>query len=162
MEKFLRHEKVRFLITGCFNTGFDFILLNTLVFVVGAYPLVANTISVTIGITISYILNHKFVFKSDGRLSIKKYLVFFAVTGFSSLVIQNSIIYGFQLAGEAQWGYSIPIVAFVMDNDALRLNIAKATAVLAGMVWNFTLYKFVIFRKKQSGSIESHPKQADA
>lgn len=150
MEKILRHEKVRFLITGFFNTGLDFILLNTLVLLFGAYPLVANTISVTIGITISYILNHKFVFKNDEKLSVRKYLTFFAITGFSSLIIQNSIIYAFQLAGEAQVGHSVPLIAFIMDTDAIRLNVAKATAVLVGMVWNFTLYKFVVFRKKQS------------
>lgn len=150
MEKFLQNEKIRFAMTGCFNTGLDFILLNTLVFLLGAYPLVANTISVTIGITISYVLNHKFVFRSNDQLSLRKYLTFFAITGFSSLIIQNSIIYGFQVMGDMQVGHSIPLVALVMDNDALRLNAGKVTAVLAGMVWNFTLYKFVVFRQKES------------
>lgn len=155
MEKFLQHEKIRFGLTGCFNTGLDFILLNSLVFLLGAYPLVGNTISVTIGVTISYILNHKFVFRSSDKLSFRKYLTFFAVTGFSSLVIQNSIIYAFEVMGQAHVGQSIPLVSMIMENDALRLNAGKVMAVLAGMVWNFTLYKFVVFRNKDTAEPET-------
>jgi putative flippase GtrA len=147
MEKILRYEKIRFLMTGFFNTGLDFLLLNVMVFLLGAYPLVANTITVLIGITISYVLNHRFVFRNESKLSFRKYLTFLAVTGFSSLVIQNSIIYGFEAAGAAGFLFSIPPVAFILENDALRLNVAKASAVLVGMVWNFTLYKFVVFKK---------------
>lgn len=150
----MRHEKVRFVMTGTFNTGFDFLMLNTLVFILGAYPLIANTISVTIGITLSYILNHKFVFRSPDKLSFRKYITFFAITGFSSLVIQNSIIYGFQIASEMQFGAGVPMLSWVMETDVIRLNIAKATAVLAGMVWNFTLYKFVVFRKSKQPATE--------
>lgn len=149
MEKILKHEKIRFLITGFFNTGLDFLLLNVMVFLLGAYPLVANTISVTVGITISYILNHKFVFRREESLSLRKYIAFFGVTGFSSLVIQNTIIYGFELAAKAGIGHSIAIVSLIMTSNALRLNIAKAVAVLVGMVWNFTFYKLVIFRQKE-------------
>jgi len=155
VEKILRHEKVRFVMTGFFNTGLDFVLLNIMVFLLGAYPLVANTITVLIGITISYVLNHRFVFRNKSKLSIRKYAAFLAVTGFSSLIIQNSIIYCFELAGSSGFLFSIPPVEFILGNDALRLNIAKACAVLVGMVWNFTLYKFVIFRKKE------HPTEAD-
>lgn len=149
------------MMTGFFNTGLDFLLLNVMVFLFGAYPLVANTISVTIGITISYMLNHLFVFRSEGRLSIKKYLTFFAVTGFSSLVIQNSIIFGFEMAGNAQIGHTIPLVATIMDNDGIRLNLAKVTAVGVGMIWNFTLYKFVVF-KKRNHSDKNEPEAEEA
>jgi len=152
----LKHEKLRFLITGFFNTGLDFLLLNTMVFFFGTYPLVANTISVSIGITISYILNHKFVFRSGEQLSLRKYVTFFAITGFSSLVIQNSIIYGFEVASKTSFGHSIVLVSAVMNSDALRLNVAKAVAVLIGMVWNFMFYKFVVFRKKDK-IVESTP-----
>jgi len=147
MEKFLKHEKVRFVMTGFLNTGLDFFLLNTMVFFLGAYPIIANTISVTIGVTISYVLNHKFVFRHKDKLSLKKYLTFFAVTGFSSLVIQNMIIFAFEEAGRVHFGHGVPLFEWVMDTNVIRLNIAKAAAVLVGMVWNFTLYKFVVFKK---------------
>lgn len=149
MRKLLEREKIRFLITGFFNTGFDFIMLNTLVFLLGAYPIVGNTISVTIGITVSYILNHKFVFQDEGKLSFRKYIGFFAVTGFSSLIIQNSVIFLYQSLAAHQVGFSIPIIFMILGNDVIRLNVAKASGVLAGMIWNFTMYKFVIFRKKK-------------
>lgn len=161
MEKVLRYEKVRFLMTGFFNTGLDFVLLNILVFLLGAYPLIANTITVLIGITISYILNHHFVFRNKSKLSFRKYAAFLAVTGFSSLVIQNTIIYSFELAGASGFLFSIPPVELVLGNEALRLNVAKACAVLVGMVWNFTLYKFVIFRKKHNIEANSEGEQKE-
>ncbi|OUD84917.1 hypothetical protein BC477_10940 [Clavibacter michiganensis subsp. michiganensis] len=32
------------------------------------------------------------------------------------------------------------------EQEFLEINIAKATAVLIGLVWNFTLYRLVVFR----------------
>lgn len=160
MEKLLKHEKARFLVVGCLNTGLDFLLLNTIVFVFGIYPLVANTISVTLGITISYVLNHKFVFRSDEEISLRKYITFFAVTGFSSIVIQNSIIYGFEAVGRMHFGHLI-LMSDIANSNAFRLNVAKATAVLIGMVWNFVFYKFVVFRKKGTTIVDDLIIKAD-
>ena len=155
MGKLFRYEKVRFIFAGLANTFLDFLILNVLVFGLGVYPLLANVLSVTIGITISYYLNHYFVFRSKKKVNLRSYLMFFGVTGFSSLIIQSLVIFGFEALFNSSFGRSLFLVGSLTGHIALQLNIAKATAVLLGMVWNFTLYKYVIFKKEPIESIES-------
>jgi putative flippase GtrA len=148
MERVLRSEKIRFLIAGGLNTSLDFLLLNIFVFLLGAVPLIANVLSVSIGITISYLLNHHFVFRYGDKISLKKYLMFFGITGFSSLIIQSLIITGFTALFQTNFSHSLFIMRDISNNKFLELNIAKASAVLIGMIWNFILYKHIIFRMK--------------
>ena len=154
MRRLLRYEKVRFLIAGGLNTGLDFLLLNFLVFFLGALPLLANGISVSIGITISYLLNHYFVFKSTDPVSMRKYLAFFAATGFSSLIIQSVIIFGFGMFFQTDISRSLFIIRDIAANEFIELNFAKAVAVGVGMVWNFLIYKYFIFKSSPHASAE--------
>ena len=147
MRRVFRHEKVRFLTVGLLNTWLDFVLLNIFVFSLGAIPLLGNLVSVSIGITISYVLNHKFVFRASDKLSLKKYMSFFAVTGFSSLILQSLIIIGFSEIFKSPITHSLFIIKDLARSQFLQLNIAKAAAVLVGMVWNFMIYKHIIFKK---------------
>lgn len=147
MKKLLSLQKVRFLIAGCLNTGLDFLILNLLTLLAGMAVLVANGISVTVGITISYLLNHYFVFRYPERISIKKFAQFFLVTGFSSLVLQSLIIYGFEVFFDTRFGNSLLFLGSSGENQFLAINIAKAFAVFVGLVWNFCMYKFVVFRQ---------------
>lgn len=146
MQQWLNHQKVRFLLAGVFNTGLDFLMLNTLVFAFSLRTLYANSISVTIGITVSYFLNHHFVFRQTSKISFRKYASFFAVTGFSALVLQNIVIIGGEHLFESKFGHSLIVVRSISGHQAWELNIAKAFAVGVGMVWNFTMYKRVIFK----------------
>lgn len=146
MRGLLGYEKVRFILVGIFNTCLDFLLLNILTFMGDLNVLVANSTSVFIGITVSYFLNHVFVFRSKEPLSFRKYLTFFAVTGVSSLVIQNLIIYGASVVTESSLNHSLFIVRQLAEHRQIELNVAKALAVGVGMVWNFLLYKYVVFK----------------
>ena len=147
MKRLLESQKVRFLIAGCTNTAIDFLILNTLVLLLGLPTLVANVFSVLVGITISYALNHFFVFRHPGRVSVATFAKFFLVTGFSSLVLQSAIIYGFEVFFDTRFGNSLLFLPSSGENAFLAINIAKAVAVLVGLVWNFCMYKFVVFRR---------------
>lgn len=147
MRVLLAKQQVRFLIAGCFNTALDFLLLNVLTLAFELPTLVANTISVTFGIGISYALNHFFVFRYPHRISVVKFLQFFAITGFSSLILQNVIIYLFELLFDTRFGNSLLFLSDPNGQHVLAINIAKASAVLVGLVWNFTMYRFVVFRQ---------------
>lgn len=160
MERILKHEKVRFLLAGGLNTGLDFLFLNILVFLFNALPLVANTISVIIGITISYFLNHYFVFKSTETVTLKKYFMFFLATGFSSLIIQSVIILGFAAFFQTDFSRSLFVVSDSPMTEFVELNIAKAVAVVIGMVWNFLIYKYFIF-KDRTASVPTASEEAD-
>lgn len=147
MRRLLAHEKIRFLIVGVLNTALDFMILNILVLAVGIATLPANIISVTTCICISYFLNHYFVFQHESKANFRSFAVFLAVTGFSSIIMQSLIIWAFEIFTDSSFGRSLIIINVLADKEALELNTAKAAAVGIGMVWNFLLYKYVVFRK---------------
>ena len=150
-----RERQVRFLIAGCFNTALDFVMLNLLTLWLGFSDLVGNSISVSIGVSISYLLNHHFVFRYPQRVSLVKFAQFFAITGFSSLVLQNLVIGAFELGFDTDFGRSLLVFADPGGRHFVALNTAKVAAVLVGLVWNFTLYRVLVFRvPSEVGSAE--------
>lgn len=124
----------------------DFLILNVLTLALGLLPLVANSTSVVFGICISYALNHFFVFRYPYRIAWKKFAEFFLFTGFSSLIIQNVIIYLFELLFQTKFGNSLLIVPDATSRHFIALNVAKLVAVLVGLIWNYLMYKHVVFR----------------
>lgn len=145
-EKIWDKKATRFLVVGTFNTLLDFILLNILFQVVGLPLLLANSISVTVAVTGSYILNHKIVFRQQGGLTLKGYGHFLLITGFSVLVIQNIVIFTAKHLFVVPEDRYIEILNHSVSERVLELNLAKVVAVLIGMVWNFLLYKYVVFK----------------
>ena len=160
MKKLLSNEKVRFLIAGCVNTALDFMILNVLVFAFATPILAANAISVTIGICVSYLLNHFFVFRYQEPISVKRFGIFFLVTGFSSLILQNAVILGFELLFDTEFGRSLLFLPSESGKHFVAINIAKATAVLIGLVWNFLFYKFVVFGTRRAVSSKARAVEA--
>lgn len=152
MRKLLAKQQVRFLIAGCFNTALDFLILNVLTLALGIPVLAANAVSVLFGICISYALNHFFVFQYPDRIRLRKLLEFFLVTGFSSLVIQSVIIYLFEMLFNTSFGNSLLLVPDEDGRHFIALNVAKFCAVLVGLMWNFTMYRFVVFRAPKAGT----------
>lgn len=142
----LDSQKVRFLLAGCTNTALDFLVLNALILLLHLPTLVANVFSVLLGITISYALNHFFVFRHPGRIKWSTFAKFFAVTGFSSLVLQSVVIWGFEVFFDTRFGNSLLFLPSSGENAFLAINVAKAFAVFVGLIWNFCMYKFVVFR----------------
>ncbi|NQX27046.1 GtrA family protein [Microbacteriaceae bacterium VKM Ac-2854] len=147
MRRLLSAQKTRFLVAGCLNTALDFAILNALTLLAGLPALVANVVSVVVGITISYLLNHHFVFRHPTKVSWRRFGQFFLVTGFSSLVLQSLIIYGFEAFFDTRFGTSLLFLSTTGENRFLALNVAKVAAVSVGLVWNFCMYKFVVFRR---------------
>jgi putative flippase GtrA len=134
-----------------FNTLFDLSILNLLVFFGHLPPLVANLISASISMTVSYFLNHHIVFRHTEGHSLKKFVRFFAVTGIGILGIQTLVIYlvtHFVGPHEASLTHTLRQLGFRhITGRLVDLNIAKLLAVLVAMTWNFMIYHFVIFKK---------------
>lgn len=142
---------VRFICVGATNTVNDLLILNILVFVFHLPVLVANVFSATISITISYFLNHHLVFRIVEPHEFARFRRFFLVTGLSILLVQTVTI--------AVAMHLLKADTVVLDRmldeagfrhltaEAVNVNIAKITAVLAGMGWNFILYHKIVFKK---------------
>jgi putative flippase GtrA len=143
------HIGTRFIAVGIINTVIDFGILNLLVFAFGLSNLVANTISVTTAMAISYMLNYHIVFRQKSANHIKKALLFLAVTAFGLWVLQNGTIYIF--VHWLTWPASVinSLVDFVgLDNlskDFVLLNTAKVIGTVVSMLWNFFMYKKYVF-----------------
>jgi putative flippase GtrA len=149
----MAHRVSRFVAVGVFNTGLDFAILNVLVFVVGFAVLPANIISTLTAMSFSYILNHSFVFKAEEARSKRQYLLFIGITVFGLLVIQNGIIHimtnELVAIPNALYTWIVsPLFGSTFSQEFIQLNFAKATATLATMIWNYQLYKRVVFKDK--------------
>ena len=141
----------RFLSVGIFNTLFDLSILNVLVFFVHLPALVANLISASTSMSVSYFLNHHIVFRHTESHSFKKFAHFFAVTGIGILGIQTLVIYlvtHFVGPHDTSLTHTLRHLGFRhITGRVVDLNVAKLLAVLTAMTWNFMIYHFVIFKK---------------
>lgn len=144
------HKIVRFIVVGGVNTLLDLTILNILVLIVGLPTLIGNLISASICISLSYFLYHRLVFRSPQSYSVKLFVHFFLVTGVGILVFQTLIIaLVTHLLGNKDIGVNhLVSLAGVkpLKESFINLNIAKLCAVVVGLIWNFSLYHFVIFK----------------
>jgi putative flippase GtrA len=142
---------VRFIAVGILNTLVDFSILNLLVFAFGLNNIAANTISVSIAMLVSYMLNHQVVFRYEGKNHAKKFLIFIAISAFGLLVLQNLVIYS--LVHLFTWPADVLTTLIhgigfkSLTNEFITLNFAKAVGTGVTMVWNYFMYRRFVFNK---------------
>ncbi|MFF2621519.1 GtrA family protein [Oerskovia jenensis] len=129
----------RFASVGVVNTLVDFVIYVVL-FAVGVPVVVANAISTTAGMAVSFVGNRRFVFgRTDDRR--REILLFVVVCGLGIWVIQPVMIL---LVGEA--------LSRTLDlPDVVVGATAKGVAILVAAVWNYFLYSRLVFR---GGAVE--------
>jgi putative flippase GtrA len=140
------HKKVRFACAGTLNAVVDLTILNALVFKFNFPVWLGNAIAVSVAITMSYFLNHRVVFRHHHNPSAKQYLKFFLVTGVGIIITQTLIIYITRATYDSLLHSQIPTLSNNID-DELSLNLAKVSAAMIGIVWNYLFYSRVIFKK---------------
>lgn len=85
-------------------------------------------------------MNKKITFKSvsnNKKELIREMLLFIIVTLFGLWVIQNIII-----------SIAIPIFENLFKNKQISLLLSKLIATIFSLIWNFILYKKVVFKNK--------------
>lgn len=150
--RFLRSlgEKGRFIVVGFINTATDFSVLNFLVFAFGVPLYGANLISTFLAMSLSLVLNKRFVFKQGARISLREFFTFIGVTLVGLWGVQTVVI--FLLVQQFPLPLST-IAATIHDSsfmntpsiDFIVNNGAKVLATGASLVWNYLLYKYVVF-----------------
>lgn len=113
---------------GGLSSSVDFIVYTALVKYVMENYLIANSLSVTVGILISFTLNRKYNFKVTDKTA-KRFLMFFAV-GFSGMIVSNVLLYLFI--------------------DELQINeiLSKLLSIVVVVVCQFVVNKYVTFKTK--------------
>ncbi|MFH1551988.1 MAG: GtrA family protein [bacterium] len=136
----------RFVVIGFMNTGIDFAILNLLMWWTGIYSgkgiILINIVSFLVAVTNSYFWNKLWVFKAnkvklDDRIKVINQFLRFAIVTLIGLAINTSIIFIITTFIPPFFGLSKEIWA----------NLAKAGATSISLLWNFTGYKFIIFKK---------------
>lgn len=132
-----KEEKLRFAIVGGANTTIDFGILFLLTFL-GVPRLVANLVSTSIAFCFSFFANKKYTFRSSSQNLKREMILFIAVTLVGLWGVQTVVI---QLVETVLAGSGLP--------EGAILFIAKILATLASLVWNYTLYSRIVFKKDE-------------
>jgi putative flippase GtrA len=129
------HSSIKFGIVGTMNTALDFTILNVLTLLVGLPAVVANTISATTTMIVSFIINKKWSFNSKSKNYLREIILFFVCTAFGAWVINNGIIaIMMNILPESLHGF-------------FRVNISKVLATCFSMVWNYFTYRHIVFKE---------------
>ena len=134
-------DKLRFTIVGSINTVIDFSILFTLTMFLNIPKELANFISTFISFLFSFFANKKYTFKSTSKNLKRQFLLFTIVTLFGLWVIQTIIITAIT-----------PVFTNLGINKPAALLISKLIATAASLIWNYTLYSRVVFKKSKNSS----------
>lgn len=137
LQLFFKNQKIKFATIGAFNTALDFAILFSLK-ALDINVAFSNIVSTGVTFIISFILNKKITFNSTNKTkqeNIKEFLSFTIITLFGLWAIQTLVIY---------------IITSILSNiliSNITLFIAKIIATIFSLIWNFVLYKKVVFKK---------------
>lgn len=134
-------DKLRFTIVGSINTVIDFSILFTLATLFNVPKELANFVSTFVAFLFSFFANKKYTFKSTSKNLKKQFLLFTIVTLFGLWVIQTIIITAIT-----------PVFTNLGVNKATALLISKLIATIASLIWNYTLYSKLVFKKSKNSS----------
>ena len=126
---------IRFGGIGIINTVIDIGLLFVLKSL-GLPVVSANIISSSIAFVFSFFANKKYAFRSKSGDVVREIILFLTVTLFGLCIIQNLIIY-----------LLLPVIEIIFGQQNIALLISKLIATGASMVWNYAMYRLVVFRK---------------
>ncbi len=135
----------KFVIVGGVNTGIDFAVLNTLIYLTGITKgwelFVLNCISFSVAVVNSYYMNKRWTFKEAAAGIVDKN----AAVQFSQFFIVSVI--GITINGAILTGITTLVAPPFGMSEQLWANFAKLVATGASLVWNFIGYKLFVFKK---------------
>lgn len=137
-EKLQQHaDKLRFALVGGFNTAIDFGILFLLV-ALGLDKIPSNFISTSIAFVFSFFANKTFTFRAKDGNAKREFIAFLVVTLFGLWVLQPIVISG----------VSVALTPLDLTAPTVLL-IAKLIATLVSLIWNYTMYSRVVFKKQE-------------
>jgi len=127
IQKLLANRIVRFLLGGSVTVVCEYVVFYVLYVLFHWNLLVANSLSFGVGLGISFLFNRLWAFKQDNfRRKVHHQLLMYIALAATNLVFNNLIVAG-------------------LKDFGLDPRIGKIVAIVAIAVWNFLLYKSLIF-----------------
>lgn len=131
----------KFILIGALNTGIDFAILNLLMWQTGIYSgkyiILLNAISFSVAVINSYFWNKFWIFRAKGTTQTGKEFVQFITITLIGMAINTAIVYSVTTLISPMFGLSVELWA----------NLAKVAATGISLIWNFTGYKLIVFKK---------------
>ncbi len=131
----MKSQLAKFGSVGLLNTLIDFGLFGLLSGPVGLHYIAANIISTGVALTFSFTLHGQHTFRS--RLTKKKAVTFLIVTLIGLWILQPIVIAGMHPALSA--------LPNVLELENAQLLAAKIFATIVSTIWNYILYKYLVF-----------------
>ncbi|MDP3963256.1 MAG: GtrA family protein [bacterium] len=127
---------------GFFNTALDFGIINLLSVMTGINKGIGvgalNSVSFAIAVTNSYFWNKYWTFKANGSAKSSEF-VQFVIVSLIGLIINS--------------GFVTALTTYVAPPGGLDaqqwLNAVKAISIVISLLWNFTGYKYIVFRNQK-------------
>jgi putative flippase GtrA len=147
----------KFLVTGFTNTGIDFIVLYLLLKITGQnegiYTFIFPAISFSVATVNSFFMNRYWTFRQETKKKRKEkeYKDFFQflIITLGGFLINAGVTY--LVSNFIPPFLNLQFITGIFDNPESMQNIwvlfGKACATALSMVWNFTGYKFWVFKK---------------
>ena len=133
-------QGIRYVTVGVLNTLLDFTVLNLLMWTTGIYKgkwlLLLNLIAFSATVINGYIWNKRWTFEDKSNKNAKLFINFLLVS-VSGAVVNSTVVYLIATHVDPFFGIG----------NELWANIAKITAAVISVIWNFTGYKFIVFKK---------------
>lgn len=138
---------IKFGITGVVNTLIDFGLFNLLMHLTGIYKgwpvFIFSTVSVSIAILNSYLMNRKWTFNSQqDRISSE-------MGRFLLVSIVGMLINSLMAASVSVLGHWVPVSVYLLP------NIGKGLGAVLSATWNFLAYRYWVFGPAAGGDSAS-------
>ena len=140
----------KFGIVGVVNTAIDFTILNVLHLIFKMGIIESNLFSTTIAMFFSFAVNRRYVFTDHESSVWRQGTTFLIVTAIGLYGLQTIIIHLLTVTWTGPLGLVVRVVnAFglgtVLSANIVITNGAKAIATIATLIWNYLLYKRVVF-----------------
>lgn len=130
-------QVAKFGLVGVLNTAIDFGILNFLIAMTGATSglgiVFINATSFSTALINSYFWNRDWVFSQAKSGS----FVTFMIVTLIGLSINTGIVYGL----------TTYVPRILVDSPELWVNLSKVAATVLSLIWNFTGYKLIVFKK---------------
>jgi putative flippase GtrA len=158
---------VRFALVGAVNTVVDYVTFITLTVVFSislSNVWMAKYPSSALGMTVSFFLNRRFVFRATAHRARRQAVRFVVATLIGIFVIQNLLTQLF--ASKVQYfgieafhavnaaGLSRAKFTLGLSEGFTIKTVAFALGAVASIVWNFLAYKYWVFRQDEDATME--------
>lgn len=138
---------VKFCLVGVINTVTD-VTIFTALHTAGMALLIANIISTSVALIISFILNRRFTFPTD-KVSHGRMALYIVVT-LGGLWILAPLTIKALMNLDWHIGYSQPFIALFGHPEVMQTLLPKIGSVAVTLAWNYVWYSRVVFVEPKS------------